>query len=392
LPTGNRILPIAVFACGVALTSQVARAADWLNAGGDPQRSNWQRREKVITTANAKNLQLIWKLKLSQADRDLTAPVILGHLVTNRGKKELIYVADSDNNVYSVDADLGRLFWKRGIQTEGSSCTSRAVSTLTAAPALTPGSPLPPGATEEDEDAPEPLRPLYVLSSDGMLHKLHPGTGADMGDPRKFVPAGSSPTDLLLYRDAVYTTTRVGCGGPAAVWALRLADAGAKPVSHPEPRVRGVSAGPKALLADLPGKIVSLTFDDLKPASETSDRSTGTAPGITAIAEDATGAHIVFAAAGNTITAFRESDPKTRLWTARLSAPPGIPVASNGVVYVVAGAALHALNAMTGVEIYTSEAILGARSQATALAVANGHVCFGARDSTLYCFGFPVDQ
>ncbi|HVW87038.1 MAG TPA: hypothetical protein VHB50_20270, partial [Bryobacteraceae bacterium] len=212
MPTGNRILPIAVFACGVALTSQVARAADWLNAGGDSQRSNWQRREKVITTANAKNLQLIWKLKLNPADRDLTAPVILGHLVTNRGKKELIYIADSDNNVYSVDADLGRLFWKRGIQTEGSSCPSRAVSILTAAPALTPGPPLPPGATEEDEDAPEPLRPLYVLSSDGMLHKMHPGTGADLADPRKFVPAGSSPTDLLLYSDTVYTTTRVGCG------------------------------------------------------------------------------------------------------------------------------------------------------------------------------------
>ena len=53
----KRFQAIAVVAlgCGVVL-SRVAWGADWLTDGKDQQRTNWQRDEKILTTANAKSM------------------------------------------------------------------------------------------------------------------------------------------------------------------------------------------------------------------------------------------------------------------------------------------------------------------------------------------------
>ena len=39
-------------------------AADWLTDGGDVMRTNWQKDEKIINTKNAKDIKLLWKIKL----------------------------------------------------------------------------------------------------------------------------------------------------------------------------------------------------------------------------------------------------------------------------------------------------------------------------------------
>jgi glucose dehydrogenase len=106
---------IAVLGFGYLL----AQAADWLNYGGDQQRMGWQRREKRLSTTSVKEMKLLWKRKLDSPSgrlKSLTAPVILGPLVTHRGIKELVFVAGASDSVYAVDVDLGTVFWQRRLK------------------------------------------------------------------------------------------------------------------------------------------------------------------------------------------------------------------------------------------------------------------------------------
>ena len=47
----------------------VAFAADWLTDGKNSQRTNWQEDEKTFTTSNAKDIKLLWKVKLDNEVR-----------------------------------------------------------------------------------------------------------------------------------------------------------------------------------------------------------------------------------------------------------------------------------------------------------------------------------
>lgn len=66
-------------------------------------------------------------------------------------------------------------------------------------------------------------------------------------------------------------------------------------------------------------------------------------------------------------------------------------VTAGGVAFVLIPSTgeLQAFDAVTHAALYRS----GPTSPTTsALAVANGHVCFTASDAALYCFGFPLDR
>ena len=39
--------------------------ADWLTDGGNPQRTGWQKDEKILGTANVQDMKLRWKLQPS---------------------------------------------------------------------------------------------------------------------------------------------------------------------------------------------------------------------------------------------------------------------------------------------------------------------------------------
>src|SRR5260370_36013381 len=47
------------------------RPADWLTDGGNPQRTAWQRDETILTTRNAKELRLLWKVTLDTPPREM---------------------------------------------------------------------------------------------------------------------------------------------------------------------------------------------------------------------------------------------------------------------------------------------------------------------------------
>src|SRR5207302_905483 len=84
-------------------------------------------------------------------------------------------------------------------------------------------------------------------------------------------------------------------------------------------------------------------------------------------------------------------------WKSRAMTAPLAPVIANGIVFVLAGgsksvyATLYALDAATGKELFSSGDAVTSFVHSGGLGMANGHVCFGTFDNTLYCFGLPIE-
>src|SRR6185295_20292823 len=93
-----------------------AWSADWLSDGKDPQRTNWQKDEKILTTATAKNMKLLWKLKLDNAPREMHSlfpPLIVERANTSSGPKQIAIETGVSDNIYAIDVETGTLLWKK---------------------------------------------------------------------------------------------------------------------------------------------------------------------------------------------------------------------------------------------------------------------------------------
>lgn len=216
--------------CGAGLWAVSLDGADWLTHSGDPQRTGWQQAETTITKDNVKDFQLLWKLTLpdneQKALHSLMEPLIIGRVISNRGFKEVALVGGSSDNIYSVDADLGKILWKKHFQY--SSETPQSTTSfwlcpggLTATPVVPP-LPIARAGSPSGRFGP---RGIFVLSSDGQLHQLNLNNGEDLAPPAKFVPPNGKPYSLNVVDNVIYTTTGQRCGGsPNAAYALDLSD------------------------------------------------------------------------------------------------------------------------------------------------------------------------
>ena len=241
--------------------AQVGRAADWLTHGGDPQRSGWQKNETKINKESVKGFQLLWKLKLENEQKAMYSifePLIMGQIITNRGFKEMAYVAGSSDNIFAVDADLGRILWQRHFEhgadvPQTQNPTWLCPGGLTAMPVIPPPptfggrgaaasagrgpapspdtagrgpgpSPDTAGRGPAPRAAPRPLpRGIYVLTSDGSLHEMNLANGEDVMPPAKFIPPNGKPYSMNMIDNVVYTTTGQKCGGnPNGVYSMDL--------------------------------------------------------------------------------------------------------------------------------------------------------------------------
>ncbi len=348
---------LSTLIAGAALAYSLAQAADWLCYRGDPGGSGWQRHEKALNAATVKGMQLLWKRQLGNQAKglnSLTAPVMLRSIFTHRGVKELVFIAGASDNLYAVDADRGRVFWTRHFESAAAPDEKWPCGAgLTAAPAIAPP---PAGASSSDEDEPSKiLPPLYVLPRDGRLRTLRPSDGQDMAAPLRLVPANANAAGLIADGESVSTTTSHGCGGAAdGVWTIRA--------GNPDAKTR---------------------FD---PASG------GVSDGHMATWEDAAGARLTYSATQSAVAAFKGAGKTGKpVWTSPLMTAPLSLAVANGLVYVLAGSTLYALNAATGEQLYSSKDLVTSATLSGGLAIANGHVCFGAADTTLYCFGLPLE-
>jgi len=245
-------LLLGLFLCGFAsLIVAQNREVNWPTYAGDAQRSGWQKTETRITKNTAKDLQLLWKLKLdvpSKSTRPVLPPVILGRLISYRGFKELAFVGTSADLVYAIDADLGKMFWQKHLeyassdpQPTGSSAS--CLGGLTAMPTMP--TPQLAGRGAAPPSGPFLSGPLsvYALSSDGRLHRLNTSTGDDFVQPVSILPPNARAASLNIAENVIYTVTTQNCSdAPDAVWAVDLSGEAPKTASFPLRGGSGFSA------------------------------------------------------------------------------------------------------------------------------------------------------
>jgi outer membrane protein assembly factor BamB len=207
------------FVAAVLAASATACAADWLTDGYDVKRTAWQRDEKILNTATAKNIKLLWKLKFDNEPRQMHSlfpPLIIGKLNTRDGPREVVIETGVSDNLYAVDVEKGEILWKKHFPSSYTPppnprgdilCPGGITATPVIAPTTTPGK-----------------YTIYIASWDGTLHQLNAADGEDVAPPAKWMPPNGKPYALNLFENVIYTHTAQGCGGnPNMVYTYDLA-------------------------------------------------------------------------------------------------------------------------------------------------------------------------
>jgi len=228
----------AVLACASVATAQIGRTFDWHTAGGDAQRSNWEKSDTKFTKDGVKDFRLILKHKLEGAHKGsgyLTPPIVLGTLISYRGFKELAFVANEAGDVWALDVDLDKVFWQRHVDLPKSKAKPGCPAGVTSQPTMEPGAVFGArrrrtstgtGAAPSQESVFRKIfapRTVFLLGSDGKLYRLDTSTGKDMNPPVPMLPAGANASNLNAAEGEIYTTAANNCGGaPNGVWAADL--------------------------------------------------------------------------------------------------------------------------------------------------------------------------
>ena len=204
----------------VALSSVIGWSADWLTDGGDSQRTHWQKDEKLISPATAKNIKLLWKIQLDSKPRVMTnlyTALITNRVTTKSGPKQVALVAGVTDKLFAIDVDTGTLLW-----TKQFSSSSGDYSPIENGSILCPGGQT---ATPYIQASSTPGKyTIFAVSGDGLLHQLNLADGEDIKPPSKFVPPGGKIWALNVVKNVIYTHTSQGCGGnPNVAYAYDLA-------------------------------------------------------------------------------------------------------------------------------------------------------------------------
>jgi outer membrane protein assembly factor BamB len=194
--------------------------SDWPTDGGNPQRTNWQQNETILSKANVANLKVLWKVKLDNAPRQMHSllPVLIADQVrTNNGLREIVLAAGVSDNLYAMDAATGSILWKKQFSypppaRSGGPTDPLCPGGMTATPVI--GPPQPSGA-----------RTVYALAGNGALHSLDLATGDETAQPIPFGYPNGKAYALNLWDNVIFTTTSQGCAGnPNQMWAINLND------------------------------------------------------------------------------------------------------------------------------------------------------------------------
>ncbi len=208
LNTGSKITTRALLA--LALTSSLTLRADWPTFGGDPQRTGWNRSEDTFTPKNAKDIGLQWKIKLGNQDRELnslTPPVVMEGVLTLGGLKEYVIVGGASDTLFAIDADTGKLVWKKQFAIDQTKLPKQDVNWL--CPNALNATPV----VNHWEDHYLPNNTVFALASDGKLHSLKANDGEDAVPPTQFTPPFSKNWSLNIHDGVIYTSVSQGCGG-----------------------------------------------------------------------------------------------------------------------------------------------------------------------------------
>ena len=222
---------LAVAAAGAA-QAQGRGGSNWTTTGGDAQRTAWVKTDPRISKESLQKpgFQLLWKSKLDNQPRQLeslTQPMLLSNIISYKGFKALAFVGGSSDNVYSIDYDLNKIFWKRHLNTlppaPGNVSCPGAMTTITRATPLGATTPAVPAAAGAPPGPRGGNTNVYAISSGGMLHSLNPQTGDDLTPPVRFLPPNAKASGAVLIEPILYAATRDGCGSaPNGIYAIDL--------------------------------------------------------------------------------------------------------------------------------------------------------------------------
>src|SRR5437867_10283939 len=112
----RQVIPRLPVITTIALFCAPGWGAEWLTDGGNPQRTAWQKDEKIFTPANVRNMKLLRKVKLDNEPRQMHSlfpPLIVERVNTPRGPKEIAIEAGVSDNLYAIDVEKGRAFLER---------------------------------------------------------------------------------------------------------------------------------------------------------------------------------------------------------------------------------------------------------------------------------------
>ena len=202
------------------LTCLVVVGSDWPTDGGNPQRTNWQKDETILTKANVGRLKILWKIKLDNAPRQMHSlfpPLIIDQVATRNGKRQIALEAGVSDNLYAIDVEEGEIIWKKHFDYPPPARSGRPTDPLcpggqTATPVIGP-----PDASG--------VRTVYALAGDGALHSLNLATGKEIAPPIPFGYPNAKAYALNLWNNVIFTTTSQGCAGnPNQMWAIDLTD------------------------------------------------------------------------------------------------------------------------------------------------------------------------
>jgi outer membrane protein assembly factor BamB len=194
-------------------------ASEYLSGGVDNGRTGWIKDEKVFTTANVKDMKLLWKIKLESTPRqmhNLFQPLVATSVATPQGPREMAVVAGVSDDLFGIDVASGELMWKKHFD-----------STYTPETGGRGGGTLCPGgqtAVPVLMSSGKGQYTIVAVSWDGRLRQVNLADGKDVAAPEKFMPPNGKPYALNLLNGVIYTASAQGCGGvPNAFYAYDLA-------------------------------------------------------------------------------------------------------------------------------------------------------------------------
>ena len=197
-------------------SAQTTPARDWLTWGYDQERTGWNKGETSLSKENVGNLELTWSTRLGTQPKDVvlstvTAPLVVEGVNTSQGRKNLVFVVGSDDSVFAIDADTGKIFWQK---TFPNSLTPRQMATWLCS------------NTQNATPVIDKQKAIiYLNTSDGKLRGLSLSDGEDRIPPTDFVTPFARNWSLNLIDDVIYSPSARGCGGAMAnISAMDVSD------------------------------------------------------------------------------------------------------------------------------------------------------------------------
>ena len=216
-------LPGAALLLFPVLVWAQAASQDWLTWGYDPERTGWARNETILNRDNVGGLQVKWTAQLDVKPdvvvlSTATAPLVAEGVRTPQGAKDLVFVVDSADTVYALDAATGKAVWQK-----------KFPNTI---PPKQPPTYLCPNTQNATPVIDKAKGVIYVLTSDGKLRGLSLADGEDRLPPTTFVTPHARTYGLNLFDGVVYTPVARGCGGSISNFAAMDLSDPERPRSH----------------------------------------------------------------------------------------------------------------------------------------------------------------